>query len=195
MKKHLVAQFVFLLICAFFLSVVAVTIIHEGAHIIVSQAGGSQVKEIVVIPGIRLYPHIERVKWSGCVAGVALTDFPSQFYNGLCMAMGSSANAIASYLLLVLVFLMRRCWQIKLILLLVSFVLAWDLIAYSIFPLFGLRHWIFIGGNYAEPIRGASLLGIPLWVSYLTVFVHVVFYHFVFGKASLRIAKSISESK
>jgi hypothetical protein len=193
MKKRLIIQLCFLLICAFFMSLIAGSFIHEGAHIVMLQAGGSQLKQIVIMPGIQLYPEIEKVKWSGYVVGVALTESSSQFFSGLSLAMGSTANAIASYLLLVIVFLMRRGWRVKLVFLLSGFVLAWDLIAYSIFPLFGLRHWIFIGGNYAEPIKGASMLGIPLCVSYLVVFVHVIFYHFVFGRAFLRFAKSIFE--
>jgi hypothetical protein len=195
MRERLVIQVGLLLICAIFLSAIVGSLIHEAAHIVVFWAGGSQLKGAYVAPGIQLYPEIKKVKWSGYVCGVSMSESSSDFVRGLSLVMGSTANAVASYLLLTLVFLKCKGWKIKLVLLLVSFLFAWDLIGYSIFPLFDLRHWIFIGGDYAEPIVGASMLGIPLWASYLIVFVHVFVFHFIFRHAFLSISENLSELK
>ncbi|MHC4131485.1 MAG: hypothetical protein ACYSSP_02640 [Planctomycetota bacterium] len=100
MKHQNIIQFVFLVLAAFFISAFVGSVIHEGTHILVMQAGGSRLEKIVIIPGIKLYPHLAQVKWSGYIAGVSLTECPSQFFRGLSLVMGSASNAIASYLLL-----------------------------------------------------------------------------------------------
>jgi len=191
MHKRMIIQFVLLLVVVFFLSLIAGSLIHEGAHIVVQMIGGSQLKEVVVMPGIQLYPRFALVHWSGYVAGVSLTKCSEQYINGLSLMMGSSLNAIASYLLLAIIFRFPINGRKKFVILLTSFILAWDLIGYSIFPLLSLRHWIFIGGNYCEPIAGASMLGIPIWLSYFIVFAHFVFYHFFFVKMFSSVAKNI----
>jgi hypothetical protein len=195
LKSRGVAQFVSLLVGGLLFSLVVGSLIHEGTHVLLMQAGGSDLKEIVIMPGIQLYPRLAKVKWSGYVAGISLSECPSEFFAGLCLAMGSSSNAIASYLLLVIITITRRGRRKEVVLLAASLVLAWGLIGYSFFPLLGLRHWIFVGGDYAEPIKGASMIGVPLLASYLIVGVHVVVYHFAFAMTSVRVAKDMSTSR
>jgi hypothetical protein len=57
-----------------------------------------------------------------------------------------------------------------------------DLPFYVLFPQIGLRHWIFLGGDSAEPLIGARKMGIPDPVFYLMVILTTLGLVFVYFK-------------
>ncbi len=143
-----------------FISGLFMLIVHEMGHIIFGIIGGGEL-ELIKIAYLELYPKIELT--SNFVLGRAtLTGFESDFGRGLYLLMGSMSTNILAWVL--------APFKNKNIILKVSGIFGLlDLPTYTLFPQFGLKHWIVIGGSSPEPLTGARLMGIPDWTFYLFV--------------------------
>jgi hypothetical protein len=162
-----------------FLATIFGTIIHEAGHCLTAVALGGRIKMIRMIPGIEIYPQVKFVGWDfSTFGGCSTTGVKSQVGKGFGHFMGSGSTLIVAYLLLLASRFIKQKW-ICIMLLLQALIYAWDIISYSVFPLFGLRHWLIIGGLYPEPLRGAITMGCPQAVYFVCLLMHLVVFHIV----------------
>lgn len=166
--------------------------VHEGGHGLTAVVLGSRVHSVAVMPGIQLYPAVELRPWSGAVAQIAYDALPDPWQAGLALVMGSGLTAIVSYGAIALLLIARPRGAVRFALLFLAFLFAWDGIAYSVFPMFGLAHWIWIGGRTPEPIVGAAVMGIEPTVCAAGLALHaaatngLLLHHLVRGAANRR---------
>jgi len=149
-------------------------VLHEAGHILAGRAIGMRLDEVAVMPGIRLYPTVERVPWSGWVAHVAQSsDHPvSPLAKGFRSLMGSGTNTIISYIAMALLW-WRRPGGMRLFAMGVTvLVLAGDIVGYGVLPRLGLRHAIFVGGKTTEPRLAAMRMGLPGWAFDVLLAIH-----------------------
>ena len=181
MSRSIKTILVLLLGCAVFL---LGTFTHEGGHAIVAAAFGQPIHSIAIIPGIQVYPTVRCIHWNGAIAWVD-ADLPTgRWEHGFFLVMGCGLTAFFAYLWLLVAAFSRR--SLKAILLGASVGYAWDMFLYATMPLLGLRHWIIIGGDRAEPLVGARLMGLPDWVFWSFLSIHFVIFHWFFIQVSRR---------
>jgi hypothetical protein len=167
------------LVCTLVGAAVFGTIIHEGGHCLSAVALGGRVKMIIVFPGIELYPKIKLDRWDfGVLAGCDTDGVNSKTGKGFVTFMGSGSNLIAAYLVLVTAIFIKPKW-LCIMLILQAMVYGWDIITYSILPLFGIPHHVIMGGRRSEPLLGALSMGCPKFVYFVSLFVHSVLLHSV----------------
>ncbi len=152
------------------------TFIHEAAHALIAVAFGSKILSFGVM-SIQLYPEFEQIAWNGWIAYLEHTGTGDTWQRGLVQLMGSGATSAVGYLAIVLLLVFRPKGFIRLALLAMAVTYALDIIAYSVFPLIGLRHAIFIGGDFAEPAVGAEKMGIPQLFYYIILVLHTAIYY------------------
>lgn len=176
-------------ICVVLVTAVCSLIIHEGGHVAVTICYGGTIESVSMMPGLQLYPEIKPVRWTGYVCRVRHSGIRDLRKSALRKLMGSLSTMVAAYVLLVIVAGVPRRYVLKRYLLIASLVLAWDMIAYCIFPQFGLRHYIFVGGYLDEPIVGAYGVGVPLLGCYGLALVNAAGYHWLWLRIWRRLAR------
>ncbi len=156
-----------LCLITFLAIVVGGLFIHEIGHGLAASAIGGRISALYVWPGVQVFPHPGQAfpgDWNNRLGAAEIGQPASWAKNGWQMGfvllMGSGTNFLLGALALLGAWLLKpqgwlRCFLFS------AIVLAVDLPCYSLFPLFGLRHYIFIGGWYAEPLLGARQMGIP----------------------------------
>lgn len=163
------------LLFAFGLIGVAGLLVHELGHGITAELLGGKFNGLFVMPGVQIWPNPGEVfpnDWQGYIGLVDFT-YGSDWENGgwqagLVEIMGSGSNLIFATLALAVLWLFRPNGWIRYLLIAESLVFI-DLLFYTFLPTFGLRHWVFFGGDTAEPLLGALKLGIPVWIFMLFV--------------------------
>ena len=144
-------------------------VLHEAGHGLTALAFGEQIISLHMFPGFQLYPVLKWEGWNLNLASIGFTLPDSDWQNGLILLMGAGTTALVGILALVLLALQRVQGAFRRLLLFSALLLPLDMIAYTVFPALGLRHWIFIGGLYAEPLLGAQLLGFTPTTFYLVL--------------------------
>jgi len=141
-------------------------VVHESGHALTALAFGAKIESVSVDFPRKL--GFFTVKYSQPAV---------KWQRGFATLMGTGSTAILAYML-VLATLATRCtlW-LRLPVLSVAFVCAWDMFLYATLPLFGLRRGLFIGGRHAEPVYGAEMMGIPKWVFLCCLAVSFVVFH------------------
>jgi hypothetical protein len=91
--------------------------------------------------------------------------------------MGTASTMALGYGLVFVVLLVRPAWWLRLTLLSVACVCAWDMFLYATLPLVGLRRGLFVGGRHAEPVFGAEMMGIPKWVFLFCLMIGFIVFH------------------
>jgi hypothetical protein len=153
-------------------------LLHEAGHGLVAMLLGGRITAFQVIPGVQLYPALE---WRGPDLNVAWIAFelpggtPWQF--GLIALMGGGTTALLGALAGLALWALRPRGPARDWLLAAAALLPLDLLAYSVFPVFGLRHWIVIGGARPEPAIGAQGMGITPAAYYVGLAVTAVVYY------------------
>jgi hypothetical protein len=170
-KLKLLVKYAALILILFLIRLV----IHEAGHILTALIFKAKITNIIIMPGLRLYPNFEWLAWQGMGGAVDYSlENGTPFKSGLITLMGSGLPAIIGYLIMLMLFIMRIKRSRQIALLLLSLICFWDIIAYSILPEFGLRHWIIIGGKKPEPMMGAIYLGLNYSQYQLCLMLHVL---------------------
>jgi len=150
-------------------------VVHELGHGSTAQFLGGTFRGLYVWPGIQIWPSFGEQfqgEWQGFVGVVSYSygeDWLQDGWQvGLVQLMGSGANLILAILSLSALWAIRPRKWIRLFLLAEAFVFT-DMLFYTFLPLIGLRHWFFFGGDSAEPLLGATKLGIQTWLFLLLV--------------------------
>jgi hypothetical protein len=132
---------------------------HEFGHALWGTAVGGrlnymQITYLVVYPRLAITPLFR-------LGYVEVTGLSTSFNHGLFLLGGSLTTNIVSWLL-ALILLRRQFGHITQVSLkILGFFGLLDLPFYVIFPQICLQHWIFLGGNWPEPLIGAREVGIP----------------------------------
>jgi hypothetical protein len=142
-------------------------LVHEFGHCITLNAMTGGCEGVYVAPGIKVWPLAGfGARYEGdWGVNVGLTQFypdklaPTQWHDGLVSLVGSGSTAVLSLLALVSLWIFQpRGWAEHL--LMIQSLAFGDLLTYTILPgLFGLPHFFFFGGKYAEPLEGAVEMG------------------------------------
>lgn len=184
----------FLVVSVMTIPLLMVTIlVHETGHAVTARLLTGMKSEIHVWPGYQLYPKVgERYSLSWPEKSLAVTTlyppFPmlpaNDFLDGeknppvawrfrgkvvefsdWTMLMGSGATVLASLLSLLLIWILKPK-GILLGALVLGSLMHFDMLTYSIFPVFfELPHLLVFGGSVPEPVRALTNLGVPDYFS------------------------------
>ena len=157
---------------------------HEAGHVITAAAFGHPLQRVDVIPGIQIYPTIRWTGWSANIAWVAMGTPRVPWQEGLCLLMGSGMTSVLAYCGLFVAARLRR--NLSRVILAASVLYAWDMLLYATMPLIGLRHWIVVGGSFAEPFEGARLMGLADWVFWLLWTTDFLLFHWLLARVYCR---------
>lgn len=149
-------------------------IVHEAGHGVLVLILGGEIRSVAIMPGIQLYPAIELQPWSGWVALIAYSPLSNPWQSGLTKIMGSGLTAILGYFAIAVLFIAQPRGLARLAWLSIAVLFVWDIAAYSVLPVIGLRHWVFVGGIDPEPVIGAAEVGIAPVVYYMGLVLHAV---------------------
>jgi hypothetical protein len=146
-------------------------LIHELEHRLTAQILGGRVTQLNVWPGIQVWPNPGQPvdgEWGTSIASIAYTYGPTWGEDGgwqdpVVGIMGSGINLLLAALALASLWLFRPQGWLRPLLLAESLMFV-DLLFYALLPeLFGLPHYLILGGGIPEPIDNAELLGFPRW--------------------------------
>ena len=139
--------------------------VHELGHGITTELLGGEFTGLYVFPGIEIYPDFGAeypFRW-GQVFGLVTSnpaDHWTDWHRGLIALMGAGSTLIISPLALGVLWWKHPQNRIVRYTLICFALFFADIFTYSIMPTLGLRHWVIYGGRYAEPVRGAEMMGI-----------------------------------
>ena len=132
---------------------------HEFGHALWGTAVGGtlnymQITYLVVYPRLAVTPLFR-------LGYVEVTGLSTTFRHGLFLLGGSLTTNIVSWLLALILLKRHFGHKTQVSLKILGFFGLLDLPFYVVFPQISLRHWIFLGGNWPEPLIGAREMGIP----------------------------------
>jgi hypothetical protein len=132
---------------------------HEFGHALWGTAVGGrlnymQITYLVVYPRLTVTPLFR-------LGYVEVTELSTSFRHGVFLLGGSFTTNIVSWLLALILLKRHFGHRTQVSLKILGFFGLLDLPFYVVFPQIGLRHWIFLGGNWPEPLIGAREVGIP----------------------------------
>jgi len=145
-------------------------VLHEMGHGLTAQALGGQIVWLRVWPGLEIWPapgQPSEGPWGTAIMRLGYTtgqDWGTDSWqDGVVGLMGSGANLLLAALAIGSLWLFRpRGWP-RLLLMAQALMFA-DLLLYCTLPEFwGLPHYLVFGGDHAEPLDNAELLGCPRW--------------------------------
>ena len=143
--------------------------VHELGHGITAEVLGGEFRGLYVMPGVQVWPHPGQSYAKAWPGYVGLADLKIDGWQaGVVDLMGSGSNLLVAALALGALWMFRpHEWSRRL--LVAEALMFVDLLFYTFLPQIGLRHFFFIGGDYAEPLEGAVRLGVPAWAFMLLV--------------------------
>jgi hypothetical protein len=132
---------------------------HEFGHALWGTGVGGrlnymQIAYLVVYPRLTVTPLFR-------LGYVEVTGLSTTFRHGLFLLGGSLTTNIVSWLLALILLKRHFGHRTQVSLKILGFFGLLDLPFYVVFPQIGLQHWIFLGGNWPEPLIGAREAGIP----------------------------------
>ena len=132
--------------------------VHEFGHALWGSAVGGrlnymQIAYLVVYPRLAITPQFR-------LGYVEVTGLSTSFKHGLFLMGGSLTTNMVSWLLALILLKRKFGHRTQVSLKILGFFGLLDLPFYVVFPQMGLRHWIFLGGNWPEPLIGAREMGI-----------------------------------
>jgi len=132
---------------------------HEFGHALWGTAVGGrlnymQITYLVVYPRLAVTPLFR-------LGYVEVTGLSTPSRHGLFLLGGSLTTNTVSWLLALILLKRQFGHRTQVSLKILGFFGLLDLPFYVVFPQIGLRHWIFLGGNWPEPLIGAREVGIP----------------------------------
>lgn len=184
MKKNIkitgntMMYFIVVITVSLFVAIISGSAFHELGHGLMAVTLGGDFSALCIWPGIQVYPEISFDDMHIFILGYAdIKNVEINWKIGLVNLMGSLTTAIISYCLVGLAAFCRSK-SIALSLLVISIIYAWDIILYSILPMIGLKHGLFIGGDIAEPFLGAQKIGVPNWFYFMCLALHILIYNY-----------------
>lgn len=139
--------------------------VHESGHGITVEILGGKFRAFYIFPGFEIWPEFGQSfpgNWNGLVAKVDYAFLESWGTNswqiGLVLLMGSGLNLFASILALTTLWIIRPNGWLMYFLIAESLMFL-DILLYTFLPQLHLKHFVFIGGNFPEPLLGALMLG------------------------------------
>jgi hypothetical protein len=152
----------------FLLSALIMDFMHEFGHALWGILAGGQLAHMQIAYFV-VFPRIELV--SNFVLGfVRVTGLTSSFGHGLFLLGGSLTTNAVAWLLAFIMLKRKFSHRIDIAIKVSGIIGLLDLPFYVFLPQIGLRHWVFLGGDTAEPLIGARELGVSDPVFYLFVF-------------------------
>ena len=153
----------------------AMILLHEAGHAGTAQALTGIECQIYIWPGIEIYPQFgsdQLMPWNAkslALTKVVVPDSAATLqrvldHNNLILFMGSGFTQLLSLLSLLAISLLRPKGILRR-LLIAGALLHIDMLSYTVFPLFHLRHLLFWGGNHSETLMALGAVGIPLYLS------------------------------
>ena len=132
--------------------------VHEFGHALWGSAVGGrlnymQIAYLVVYPRLAITPQFR-------LGYVEVTGLSTSFKHGLFLMGGSLTTNMVSWLLALILLKRKFGHRTQVSLKILGFFGLLDLPFYVVFPQMGLRHWIFLGGNWPEPLIGAREMAI-----------------------------------
>jgi hypothetical protein len=127
-------------------------IVHESGHALTAVILGGKIESVRARLPLPRSPGFFRIEYS--LSG-------SPWRKGLAGLMGTGCTTLVAYALLLIAIRYRSLWWPQFALLPVSLVCAWDMFLYGTLPLLGLHRFIVFGGDHAEPVDAAQMLGVP----------------------------------
>lgn len=133
--------------------------VHEFGHTLWGTALGGrlnymQIAYFVVYPRLAITPLFR-------LGYVEVTGLSTSFRHGLFLLGGSLTTNIVSWLLALILLKKQSGDRTQVSFKILGFFGLLDLPFYVVFPQIGLQHWIFMGGDWPEPLAGARETGIP----------------------------------
>lgn len=177
MQQSNLSKTILLAGCSLLIASTVGTCIHESGHVLTGLVLGGHLDKVWIFPGIQLYPNLRFLpmdSFPGVLGGCGISGLDGA-RSELVNLMGSGSTMIVAYLML-LPILPSATWATY-VGMISSYIFALDIVLYSTLPLIGARHWIIIGGNEAEPLLAAAALGIPIWLYFTFLTLHVVVFH------------------
>jgi len=165
-------------------------LLHETGHGLTAKWLGGKFEAMYVFPGREIWPDFGQRytgHWDGYF-GLAETcpapDWePYGWQDGLVYLMGSGTSLILSALALSSLLIFKPKGILARMFLFSESLMYLDIVSYTIFPSMGLKHFLFFGGKFAEPLIGAIWMGIPK--SMFMLFIVIIFIIFTVALASL----------
>ena len=145
--------------------------VHELGHGLTAQILGGRVTRLNVWPGIQVWPHPGQRcegEWGTAIASLAYAYDQSWGEDGgwqdpLVGVMGSGINLLLAALALGSLWRFHPQGWLRRLLIAESLMFV-DMLFYVLLPeLFGLPHYVILGGSRPEPIDNAERLGCPRW--------------------------------
>jgi hypothetical protein len=150
------------------LSVLAMDFLHEFGHALWGTAAGGKLTFIQIAYFV-IYPQFELTS-NFQLGYVTVTGFSSSFEHGLFLLGGALTTNIVAWFLSLILLKKEFGYEIGFALKTSGVIGLLDLPLYVILPQIGLCHWVFIGGDIAEPLIGAREMGISDPIFYSVVF-------------------------
>ena len=146
--------------------------VHEFGHAVWGIAVGGHLK-YMQIAYLVVYPRLA-VTPSFLLGYVEVADLSTPFAHGVFLLGGSLTTNIVSWLLALILLKKQFGDRTQVSLKILGFFGLLDLPLYVVFPQIGLQHWIFLGGNWPEPLTGAREMGIPDPLFYTAVILSTI---------------------
>jgi hypothetical protein len=167
MKDNFKLSRLSVLLGIFLLSAFTMDFIHEFGHAFWGTAAGGrlaymQIAYFVIFPEVELVSHFQ-------LGYVRVTGLTTSFEHGLFLLGGSLTTNVTAWLLAVILLKKEVGYKTNLALKMSGIIGLLDLPLYVFLPQIGLRHWIILGGDKAEPLIGAREMGISDPIFYLAV--------------------------
>jgi hypothetical protein len=143
-------------------------VVHESGHALTAVLLGGTIESVRVRLPLPSSPGFFRIEYS--LSG-------SPWRRGLAGLMGTGGTAVVAYALLLVAMRYRSVSWPQCVLLPVSVVCAWDMFLYGTLPLLGLHRFIVFGGNHAEPVEAAQMMGVPKWLFLSALALSFVVFH------------------
>jgi hypothetical protein len=162
LKKFVIYIFIFLLLA------LAMDFLHEFGHALWGTVVGGQLTSMQITYFI-IYPQLELT--SNFQLGYVTVTGLSSFEHGLFLLGGALTTNIVAWFLAIILLKREFGHKTGFALKMLGVIGLLDLPLYVILPQIGLRHWVFLGGDRAEPLIGVREMGISDPIFYLAVLV------------------------
>ena len=168
-KGHITFIGMLLLFISIVFGAIVCKVVHESGHALTAFAFGAKIESIHLS-----FPR----KFSFFSIRYSQPDV--NWKRGLTDLMGTGSTTLLAYILILIVLMVRCPMWLRIGLTSVSFVCAWDMFLYATLPLLGLKRFVFFGGDHAEPVCGAGMMGIPRWLFLCGLTVSFIMFHTLF---------------
>jgi hypothetical protein len=145
---------------------------HEFGHAMWGVAVGGRLGYMKVT-FFEIYPRLA-ITPEFVLGEVWVNGIPSDFGYGLFLLGGALTTNIAAWLLALTLLKVKFGNNTQVAMRMLGLFGLLDLPFYVFLPQIGLQHWVFLGGQTPEPLRGARMMGIPDPAFYIMVIITTI---------------------